>query len=169
MEADRRRKIFIWQIVAVFIMAMVLGAILGSFNYMLGLELKSVLQAAVPKDQIKDSQELEKYDQEFKDVNAEITALEKIQNENIYWSNLFLKLNEVVPGGISLRSVSTKKMQIFISGTGGSRDDLVALKDKMENSACFENVNFPLSNFAAKENIEFQSNFIIKDNCIKKK
>jgi len=169
LEADRRHKVFVWQAVAVLMVALVFGAILGSFNYILGLETKYAMQTSVPKDQLESSKELEKYDEEFKEANSEITALEEVQRENIYWSDLFLELNKIVPEGIALQSVSTKKMQIFISGTAGTRDDLVALKEKLENSSCFENINFPLSNFAAKENIEFQSDFSIKDNCIKKK
>lgn len=169
MEAGRRQKVFAWQIVVVFVMAVVFGVVLGSFNYLLGLEAQSALESSIPKGQMENSRELEKYDVEFKEANSKIMALEGIQRENIYWSNLLLEFSRIVPSGVSLKSISTKKMQIFISGTAGTRDDLVALKEKLESSSCFDNVNFPLSNFAAKESIEFQSDFSIRDNCIKKK
>lgn len=169
METEKCRNIFFWQIATVFIILFSFGVILASFSYVLGIELKSIAEAPVPKNQLENFDELKKYDEEFKEANSQVSILKKMQEEEFFWSNLFLELNDVVPEGISLRSVSTKKKQVLISGLAGSRDNLVTLKSQLESSKCFENINFPLSNFAAKENIEFQSDFYIKDNCLKKK
>lgn len=168
-ERAKRHRVFIWQIVAGLFMMLVFGSILVGFNLELTTELDAIVQTSIPKDQIKDFEELKKYDEEFKEANDRIAVLEGIQKEEIFWSNLFLELDKIISDGVEIKSVSTKKMQVFISGTTGTRDDLVAFKNKLEEAACFENVNFPLSNFAAKDNIEFQLDFFIKDNCVKKK
>lgn len=167
-EIIHRRKIFAWQIVAVLAMSFVFGSILIGFNLMLGEELKAIAQTSVPKNQAQDAEELKKYDEEFKNANSQIAVLDGIQKEEFIWSNLFMELGRTIPDGIIVENVYTKKMQVFVSGTAGTRDDLVGLKGKLESSACFENVNFPLSNFASKDNVAFQSDFSIKDNCIKR-
>lgn len=167
-EAVRRRRIFAWQIAAALFMSFVFGSILAGFNLMLGEELKTIAGTPIPKNQIQNAAELQKYDEEFKDANSQIAVLDEIQKGEFVWSNLFMNLGQTIPDGITAENVYTKKTQVFISGIATTRDNLSDLKSKLESNACFENINFPLSNFASRDNVAFQLDFSIKDNCIKR-
>lgn len=168
-KKGKRYKIFIWQALTVLLMAVVFGSILAGFNLSLKAEMEAALQSSIPASQIKNVEELKKYDEEFKEANEKISVLDEIQKGKIFWSNLFLELNQVIPDGVEIKNISTKKLQVFVSGVAITRDNLVTLKDRLENQKCFESINLPLSNFAAKDNVEFQLDFFIKDNCVKKK
>lgn len=111
--------------------------------------------------------ELEKYGEKVKEVNSQVANAETIQENQIYWSKLFLKLNEVLSEEITLNDLTTKDYTILLTGKSKTRDGLVLLEEKLKNESCFSDVKLPLSNLVSKENVDFQIEFNIKEECIK--
>ena len=43
------------------------------------------------------------------------------------------------------------------------------MKDNFSQEGCFTDINLPLSNLVSKDNIDFQIQFNIKEECVKNK
>lgn len=133
-----------------------------NFNY----DFLSRLQTAeLEKEQYK---YMDKYKNEFEKINSRMALASSIKKDQLYWSELFFRLNALTGPGISLSGVANKDYAIFLVGKASDRDTLLDLKSKLEGEACFENIKLPLSDLVAKENIDFQIDLNIKSECLKK-
>ena len=112
-------------------------------------------------------QQLDKYDQEFKKINTEAALLLKIQAGHLQWASVLKRLGADVPDGVTVQNFANKNFNIILTGKAKTRDGLLEFKNKLENDDCFEKINVPLSNLVVKDNIDFQLNFAIKQNCLK--
>lgn len=112
-------------------------------------------------------QQLETYQEKFKQVNDFGQVLSKIQSGHLHWINLFQKLSEAMPDSIQISNLSTKNYAVFMVGKAKTRDDLLNFKNKLEESSCFQNINMPLSNLVVKDNVDFQIDLIIAKECLK--
>ncbi|HPN96829.1 MAG TPA: hypothetical protein PLK35_03605 [Candidatus Moranbacteria bacterium] len=113
-------------------------------------------------------EEIKKYDEEFSRTNQEVSQVLAIKKDQIYWSNLFVILSKASLPGVEFTDIKTKNYKVFLIGKADSRDNLTALKENLEKSSCFENLAFPLSNLVSKENVDFQMDFDVKEECLKK-
>jgi hypothetical protein len=68
---------------------------------------------------------------------------------------------------ITLSNLSNKDFIIFMVGKANTRDALVSLKDRLEKEECFSDVKLPLSNLVSKDNLVFQIEFNVKEECVK--
>ncbi|MDD5396978.1 MAG: PilN domain-containing protein [Candidatus Moranbacteria bacterium] len=148
---------------------LVFVVILLNIYYLLSFEQKTSL-AMQSSEQSQDKyQKLNAYEEKFKQVNATTTTLLKIQSGHLHWYNVFAKMEDVVPEGIDITNFSTKDYAIFLVGKAKNRDVLLGFKNKLEANGCFSNVNVPLSNLVVKEDIDFQIDFMVKDDCLRNK
>lgn len=108
------------------------------------------------------------YEEKFKQINGIDESLGKIQSQHLYWQNLFQQLSAVVPNGIYISDLSTKNYNVFLLGKAKNREDLINFKNQLETDTCFQNVNVPLSNLVVKNDIDFQIDFVITVDCLKK-
>lgn len=143
-------------------------AVLLSFEYILNFSL--ALDSTVKEEGGKVSQyeEIKNYDSQFSQINSQISKIMKVKGEQLYWSVLFAKLGGMVFPGIEIESLSTADYAVAVSGISNTRDSLLLFKEKMEKENCFSNVGLPLSNLIDKSNIEFQIDFNIDRNCLRK-
>jgi len=56
---------------------------------------------------------------------------------------------------------------VTIRGISQNRDNLILFKENLEKEDCFEDVKLPLSDLANKEKIDFQIDFLVKNECLK--
>jgi Tfp pilus assembly protein PilN len=113
-------------------------------------------------------EKIKNYDNSFKKINEQLNNVDKIQKDQIYWSYFLDKISREIPRGIVLNGLLNKDFQITLSGSADERITLLDFKNKLEKEECFEEVNLPLSNLTSKNNIDFQIEFILKNNCLKK-
>lgn len=145
--------------------------------FLLLFSLNQILQISVDAQlaEIERARDKNKYerinslDDEFKKINAQISLDKSIQKDQLYWSRLFDKLNEAIPDEISVNKMANKNYRIFLAGTANTREDLLRLKDSFAQEECFFDVNLPLSSLVSKDNIVFQIEFNVKEECIKNK
>jgi hypothetical protein len=64
--------------------------------------------------------------------------------------------------------MATKNYRVLLAGTSKTRDDLIYMKDNFSKENCFTDVSLPLSSLVSKDNVDFQIEFNIKEECIKK-
>jgi len=100
------------------------------------------------------------YNNKVKNINDRIDFVEKIQNNFIPWSNLLKTVAEITPGDINLYylKINFEGQTIKIKGEAGLRSSLLDLKQKMEATNIFKDIDFPIKNILEKENINFEIN-----------
>jgi len=140
--------------------------ILFSMGYILKLNLETNEIELNPNNIAKFS-EFKKYDDNIKHVNIKSEEIKKIQEGQFYWTKLFVKLEEVIPEGITITNISTKDLNVLLVGNANSRDNLLNFKEKVSADDCFSTVELPLSYLVPKENLDFQIALALKENCLK--
>lgn len=123
----------------------------------------SVLKTAQNQDNYK---KLKEYEDNFSRVNSKVATLLKIQGSHFYWSKVFIDLSTAVPDNISISEIINKDYGISLAGKAKTRDDFLKFQNNLESSGCFSDINAPLSDLVAKEDVDFQIDFNVKTDCL---
>ncbi|HPX94066.1 MAG TPA: PilN domain-containing protein [Candidatus Moranbacteria bacterium] len=143
--------------------------ILANVYYVLAIQ-RNMHATAYLTEQAQDKyKQLEEYETKFKEINTVSRALVNIQSGHLYWTNLLNELSAITPDGVYIIDLSTKNYSVFLMGKAKTRDILIDFKNQLEKSECFEKVDVPLSNLVVKENVDFQIDLTLKDDCLKSK
>jgi Tfp pilus assembly protein PilN len=167
----KRKKLFlkILREEALFLLPIVVFVvILLNVYYLLTVQKDNTIAIYSAQQSQNKYQQLGTYEEKFKQVNLFVQTLKKIQAGHLHWQELFQQLSDTIPGGIYISDLSTKNYNVFLVGKAQSRDDLLDLKSKLEANPCFQNVNVPLSNLVVKNDVDFQIDLSIKEDCLKK-
>lgn len=165
----KRYRFVVWQeIIIVFLLVFYIG-ILFSISSMLDFKLKSAENVGANNEKEKVFQEIASIEKTFQDTNKSVAEVAKFQQEHTVWSGFFIALDTVIPEGVLLEKISTIDRKISLSGKAKTRDDLLGFEDKLNGSDCFQNAVVPLSDLFAQDNIEFQLDVEIKQDCLKPK
>jgi hypothetical protein len=73
----------------------------------------------------------------------------------------------VVPENVNLSDLITTNYRISLIGKAKTRDDFLKFQEKIKTENCFSDVEVPLSSLVSKENVEFQINLKVKEECLK--
>ncbi|MCX6761770.1 MAG: PilN domain-containing protein [Candidatus Moranbacteria bacterium] len=163
---EQFRAVLGWEGIVFFMAVLFFGFILG-INYLLDFNLESVSASRNNESNGTQYETIKHYATKFLDVNSKISKVGSIASGQIYWSALFSKLNSEVPDNVEISGMATKNYGLSLAGKAKTREDLLLFKDNLEKEQCFENVNLPLSDLVSKEDIAFQIDLGIKENCIK--
>lgn len=142
--------------------------ILCNIYYLLTVQRDISLLAKSQVESQDKYQELGVYEEKFKQVNTNSAKLLKIQAGHLHWAEILNKFTAVTPAEISITNFSTKDFQILLVGKAKSRDALLSFKNNLEADQCFTDINVPLSNLVVRDNIDFQMDFSVKQDCLKK-
>jgi hypothetical protein len=168
-KKSKRFRLIVRIELVMLMFVLIFFSFLFSLNYILDLNF---IIASNETETSKDREQydnIRKYDKEFSETNVNITQIEKINKDQLYWSSLFLKLSQSIIPGISVQSIATKDYVVFLVGKAESRDNLISFKDNLSKDSCFSSINLPLSDLVSKGNIDFQMDLTINEDCIKKK
>lgn len=165
-ESKKLKIILEWSLEIYLILA-IFFFLLVSLSYVIKTNLNLISRNYGVKSEDYKYAELEQYETKLKAVNSRVLSLEAIQKNQLYWSKIFSKLDLILTPEVILNNFSNKNHVIFLVGKTKTRDDLVALKERLEKESCFSDVKLPLSNLVAKENVDFQIEFNVKDECLK--
>jgi len=162
------RTALAWEAV-IFSIALVFFGFVSGIDYVLSLSLQMVSGSQNDKATGAKYETIKYYENKFSQINAKIAKISGITADQIYWSKLFIKLNEVTPASVELSGLSTKDYAVFLAGHAKTRDELLLFRDNLTREECFQNVNLPLSDLVSKENVAFQIDLEIKESCVKNK
>lgn len=147
----------------------VLIIILANVYYVLTVQRDAHVAAySMEKTQDKYKQ-LDNYEQKFKEINAVSQDLVKIQSGHLHWTVLLSELSGATPDGVYMTDLSTKDYDVFLVGKARTREALLDFKNRLEKSECFQKVDVPLSNLVMKEDVDFQIDLTLKEDCLKSK
>ena len=143
-------------------------AILASINLILKTQNDGMEQALLIGGGQDKYHNLKFYEDEFRSINEKVRNINMFQEKHLKWSNALAHLLEVIPDGVTVTDLSSNNHQIFLVGKAREREILISFRDSMGQSECFEGVNVPLSNLVTKADIDFQMDFLIKNDCLVK-
>jgi Tfp pilus assembly protein PilN len=167
-SSNRLRRVLEWEFGFSLILTIFLLLLLSMY-YLLNFNLAAQKSEIVSGKGKEEFDKIAKFNDDFKTANKQITMDESIQKDQLYWSNLFIKLNDAVPDSVSVTKMATKNYQVLMAGTARTRDDLIGMRENFSREGCFTNINLPLSNLISKDNVDFQIQFDIKEECVKNK
>lgn len=161
------RMLFKWELELAAILILLILALV-SINSILKINLSAAINDFNMNNQNSEQfKKIEKYDNDAKNMSAIISNVGKIQAAQFYWSKFLAKINDKVISGIEVNKLTTKNYEISLGGKANTRDNLIIFRDNIGKDDCFTDVNLPLSNLVAKDNIDFQMTFKIKKECLK--
>ncbi len=95
------------------------------------------------------------FNYEIKDFNQKVIAANEIQEKSIPWIYFLSDLSEQIPAGVTIDYLEIKDGKIVINGNANTRNDLLQLKNNLENFSILSNINIPIESLLKKENIDF--------------
>jgi len=100
------------------------------------------------------------YNSKVREINSRLNFTAQIQNDFIAWSKVIENLAKLTPDNItfSLIKIDKTKQSIIIKGKAILRDSLLLLKQGMEESPIYQEIEFPVKNILQKENVVFEIN-----------
>ena len=97
------------------------------------------------------------FSKQVRSINSDVGIVESIQSGYTEWSYMMENLMKTIPRDISISQFTANKNTnlVTINGLARTRDSLLDLKELLEASPNYENVEFPIKNLLQKENINF--------------
>ena len=167
-EKNRRLKIIIRAEIIFTIILLVFYGVLFSFKYILNLNLAASADLIEKTEKAEQYLKIKDYESQFGEINKKISEIASLKKDQMYWSEIFIKLNNLVFSGISVNSLSTSDYSLSIDGIADTRADLILFKEKLQSEECFSDIQLPLSDLVDKNNIKFKISLNIKEECLKK-
>jgi hypothetical protein len=168
-ERSRRLRLVAKLEIAIVIIGLAFFSFLFACSYILELNYGALVNGYQAGSDKKRYEKISELDKKFSDTNFQAADVVSIKKDQLYWANLFVKINADMVNGIGITDLSTKNYAVFLAGNADNRDQLIAFKEKLTQDECLTGVNLPLSNLVDKENIGFQIDFKIKAECLKNK
>lgn len=111
---------------------------------------------------MKHYQEVKKSQEDIKQYNNQAQQIKRgFSNKENYWE-LINEINGVMPDDIFLKRMLIAEGTLRFSGFALHRETLLVLDGRLKESERFSDVESPISNIVANENIEFEFNMKIK-------
>lgn len=91
-------------------------------------------------------------------LNKNLANADKMQLTWSKWTALLSDLDKIIPPSVTINylDVNRESGSLRLNGWSPDRDTLLSTKAALENSPLLESLDAPLSNFLAKDNIEFR-------------
>lgn len=165
-----RSRFLLWQLFLVFVLEIFYFSMLIGTYFILDFQLKSLQgigQNTVLSSRAEDKR-LSEYEKKFQDTNAEIEVTNRIDRSHLYFSNILMLLDTLVPAGITISQMKTNEYVVSLSGRAAKRDDLLLFDKQLKaEEKCVTDVNIPVSNLFSQEKIDFQIDFSVKPECLR--
>lgn len=142
--------------------------VLLSLRYILSLSYEARANFLAKGRETEQYERIMYFDEQFKKINKQVSAVISVKKDQLFWSFLLEKLSQLVFSGIEINTLDTNDYLVSIIGTANSRNDLILFKEKLESEKCFSDIDLPISDLVNKDNVEFQIDFKINQNCLKK-
>lgn len=166
-----RSRFLLWQLFLLFLLEVFYLVILISIYLILDFQLQSlntVSEHAAPVSQ-NEAARLTAYEQKFRDMNKVVDSIGGIDRFHLYFSQVFSLIDPLLPGGLIVTSLSTNEYRVSILGKAVTRDRLLQFDEQLKNAGrCISNVDIPIQNLFSQENIDFQVDFNVTPECLRK-
>ena len=147
------------------LLSLVLTLFLGGFLVFLNFKYQDIeKKIIIEQSRIMQTGAVRGMEKKVKEINKELEELKEIQNKEV---NVYLILDNISRN--LLKEVEVYNMEIdretgkvIVSGYSSDRDKLLAIKEILETSSEYKNIDFPLSNLTEPKDIDFWFSFVYK-------
>ena len=176
-EEGRRRirreyynRFLFWQSIFIFSIEIFYVCLLGGIFVILHENRMTIEQAEEARAATyTEAKELGAYEEKFREVNRAVEQSNRFDREHLRWTELFTRLDRLVPERVALTGLSTKDYRVSVSGWAAARDDFLELERRLKGDDCFSEFTAPVSNLFSEKSVDFQVDFSVKKECIKGK
>jgi hypothetical protein len=133
--------------------SLLIGAIVAISYYALNDLSESIFQVSLKKNAVKTD-----VSPGDNNITGQINLIGQIQNDYIPWSITIEELASFINDDVRIGKLTFDKStkRFSLSGHAGKRESLLELKDRLDNSKYFKNIDFPVKNLLEKNNIDFE-------------
>ena len=152
---DKFIKKIIWTILLFII---IFSGILLAANFYLQLYFEETIEKNANT-----SKSTEDYLKKVQEINDKINYIANIQDNNIDWTNIIMRVSEAINKDIKIDKISINKKNdtLSLSGNAKTRDDLLLLKDSLEKYKNFNEIKLPIENLLEKNDINFEITTVV--------
>ncbi|MFZ5559199.1 MAG: PilN domain-containing protein [Patescibacteria group bacterium] len=116
---------------------------------------------AIEQSKVIQTETIKGMEKKIKDLNKELVELKRIQDKR---SNIYQILDNISRNLLIGVKVYTLEMDgdsklVSVTGFSSTRENLLAIKKALEDNPNYKNIDFPLSNLANPQNINFRFSF----------
>lgn len=96
---------------------------------------------------------------EVRAINGYLARIDGL-DADVPWSTVIRSITELAPAGVRLNSIhAAADGSIDVAGIAATREDMLAMRERIESSALFEQVSSPLSNILQQKEVSFEFKF----------
>jgi Tfp pilus assembly protein PilN len=155
----RTNEISVWLLRVGFLVVLaiiVFASFLASFLFVIDIQ-KKVYEEEIEKIRSSENNILiQEAKKKIRNYNQKAGLIEENLSSDGYYWKIIQKLNETLPGGVYYSQVELSQEKILMKGFAEKREDLINFEKRIRESEHFQNVEFPISSFTSKENINFE-------------
>jgi len=100
------------------------------------------------------------HNKKIMEINSKLKLISTIQDDFVVWSKIIEDLSIIIPANVSMDLVKIDLINksVKLRGVAKQRSGLLELKNNLEKSGSYINIEFPIKNLLEKENIDFEIN-----------
>jgi len=137
---------------------------LGLINLFLFFQTKSLENQIIQTEAHLQMKQVQEFEESIKTFNQALMDLDQLQTSQIAYSSILEQLTQLIPPSLQIHTLSLDNTgQIRLTGYVPTREQLLNLKQNLEDSTDFIQIEFPLSNLVKSKEIDFNLNFKHKD------
>lgn len=148
------------------LLSLVLILLLGGFLIFLNLRFQAIEKEIISEQsRIIQTETVRSMERKIKELNKE---LEEVKEAQIKESNIYSILDDIsqnVLVGVEVYSlrIDRETKRVNVSGYSPTRENLLIIKDILEDSDNYKNIDFPLANLTNPRDIDFSLSFDYAD------
>lgn len=148
----------------ILVTLIIFALLLGLINLFLWLQTKSLQKQIIQTEAHLEMEQVEEFEESIKALNQALINLDERQTAQINYSTILNQLIQLIPTALQVRGLSLDNSgQMQLTGYAPTREQLLQLKENLENSPDFIQIEFPLSNLLKSREIDFSLTFQSKD------
>jgi len=150
-------SILIFGIIIIFIF------LLGLINLFLFIQSKKIDAKIREINRELNLKKTKEYENKIKEFNKMLGSIDEIERKKVQFSPILEKISHLIPKEIKVNSIYlNNSKEVSINGLSPKRENLLRLKQVLENSEEFTDVKIPLPNLIKPRDIEFTVSFKYK-------
>lgn len=148
------------------LLSLILILVLGSFLIFLNFKFQGIeKEITIEQSRIIQTETVRSVERRIKELNKELKELKEAQAKE---SNVYSILDDISQNLLIGVEVHTLKIdretgKISVTGYSSTRENLLIIKEILETSDKYKNVDFPLANLTDPKDIDFIFSFIYQD------
>lgn len=165
-----RLRFLLWQLFLLFVLEIFYLSILIGTYLVLDFQLRSLnaikSNATVSQEE---TTRLHTYESKFKDINKTVEVVSSIDRFHLYFSQVFVLIDTLVPEGVVVDHLITTEYTVSLFGKAVTRERMLEFDENLKGaSECITDVDIPIQNLFSQEDIDFQVDFTLKPECLRK-